>query len=78
MGQEKIPMTKKRTEFLATYGDLDNTEMLREILFAQSLQIEKQERIRYNLSILVWWVVGLPILYFIIMLFFGRLGTLLY
>lgn len=78
MGQEKIPMTKKRTEFLATYGDLDNTKMLREILFAQSLQIEKLERIRYNLSILVWWLVGLPILYFITIFFFGNLATLIY
>jgi len=56
MAQNKIPTTKKRTRFLQTYGDLDNNETLKEILFAQEVQIDKLERIRSNTSVLVWFL----------------------
>tara|TARA_R110002049_G_C8988447_1_gene548838 strand:- start:62 stop:295 length:234 start_codon:yes stop_codon:yes gene_type:complete len=77
MGQDKIPMTKKRIKFLETYGDLDDSETLKELLYANSLQVEKLEKIRSNTSMLVWWLVAIPILFFIIILFFGGLGSLM-
>jgi len=77
MGQDKIPMTKKRIKFLETYSDLDDSETLKELLFANTLQVEKLEKIRSNTSMLVWWLVAIPILFFIIVLFFGGFGALL-
>jgi len=77
MGQDKIPMTKKRIKFLETYSDLDDSETLKELLFANTLQVEKLEKIRSNTSMLVWWLVAIPILFFIIILFFGGLGALI-
>ena len=77
MGQEKIPMTNKRMKFLETYNDLDNSQTLKELLFAHTLQIEKLEKIRSNTSVLVWWLVAIPILLFVIILFFGGLGALM-
>jgi hypothetical protein len=77
MGQDKIPMTKKRIKFLETYSDLDDSETLRELLFASTLQVDKLEKIRSNTSMLVWWLVAIPILFFIIVIFFGGLGALL-
>lgn len=44
MGQDKIPMTKKRIKFLETYNDLDDSETLKEILYAHTLQVEKLEK----------------------------------
>lgn len=77
MGQDKIPMTKKRIKFIETYYDLDDSETLKEILYAHTLQIEKLEKIRSNSSMLVWWLVAIPIILFIIIIFFGGLGTLM-
>lgn len=77
MGQDKIPMTKKRIKFLETYSDLDDSETLKELLFANTLQVEKLEKIRSNTSMLVWWLVAIPILFFIIILFFGGLGAIM-
>jgi len=73
MGQDKIPMTKKRIKFLETYSDLDDSETLKEILFAHSVQIEKLERIRSNTSMLVWWLIAIPIILFILAFMFGAL-----
>ena len=77
MGQEKIPMTKKRIKFIETYGDLEDSETLKEILYANTLQIEKLEKIRSNTSMLVWWLVAIPICIFILALVFGGLGGFL-
>lgn len=77
MGKDKIPMTKNRIKFLEMYSDLDDSETLKEILFAHTLQVEKLEKIRSNTSMLVWWLVAIPILFFIIILFFGGLGALM-
>lgn len=77
MGQNEIPMTKKRIKFLKTYSDLDDSEILKEILFANSLQVEKLEKIRSNTSMLVWWLIAIPIIFFIIIIFFGGLGALI-
>jgi hypothetical protein len=77
MGKDKIPMTKKKAKFLETYSELDDSETLKQILYAHSLQIEKLEKIRSNISILTWWIVGIPILIFLFLLLFGGLGALL-
>ncbi len=77
MGQNKIPMTKKKIKFLETYSDLDDSSTLKEILFAHTLQVEKLERIRSNTSILVWWLVAIPIILFILIIFFGGFGALI-
>lgn len=71
MGKEKIPMTKNRIKFLETYNDLDDSETLKEILYAHTLQVEKLEKIRSNTSILVWWLVAIPIILVIIIVLFG-------
>lgn len=77
MEQQKIPMTKKRMKFLVTYAELDHSEILKEILYANTLQLEKLEKIRSNASILVWWLVAIPIILVIIIFFLGGLGALL-
>ncbi|HMB99871.1 MAG TPA: hypothetical protein VKN14_02415 [Flavobacteriaceae bacterium] len=69
-------MTKKRIDFLKTYGDLDDSQLLLEIAYAQSLQIDKLDKIRSNTSMLVWWLVAIPILFFIIVFFFGGLSMI--
>ena len=77
MGQDKIPMTKKRIKFLETYSDLDDSETLKELLFANTLQVEKLEKIRSNTSILVWWLVAIPIIFVILAFVFGGFRALL-
>ena len=77
MGQDKIPMTKKRIKFLETYGDLDDSETLKELLYANGLQVEKLEKIRSNTSMLVWWLVAIPIIFVILAFVFGGFGALL-
>lgn len=77
MGQDKIPMTKKRIKFLETYSDLDDSETLKELLFANTLQVEKLEKIRSNTSMLVWWLVAIPIIFVILAFVFGGFGALL-
>jgi hypothetical protein len=77
MGQDKIPMTKKRIKFLETYSDLDDSETLKELLFANTLQVEKLEKIRSNTSMLVWWLVAIPIIFVILAFMFGGFGALL-
>lgn len=77
MGQDKIPMTKKRIKFLKTYADLDDSEILRELLFLNQLQLDKLEKIRSNSSMLVWWLVAIPVIMVIVVLIFGGFGALL-
>ena len=77
MGQDKIPMTKKRIKFLEIYSDLDDNEILKEILFTNTLQIEKLEKTRSNTSMLVWWLIAIPIIFGIIIMFIGGFGALL-
>jgi hypothetical protein len=77
MGLDKLPMTNKKAKFLEKYSELDDSGILKEILYAHSLQIEKLEKMRSNISILTWWIVGIPILIFLFLLLFGGLGALL-
>ncbi|MGG5487606.1 hypothetical protein [Gaetbulibacter sp. NE] len=68
---DKIKMTPKRIKFIETYAGFNDHETLKEILFAQQLQIEKLEKIRSNTSVLVWWLVALPLIFGILMVVFG-------
>lgn len=67
MEQEKI-MIKKREEFTKAYEDFSKTDISKEIVFIQSLQLEKLEKIRSNTSKLVWWLVAIPVLGFLVYL----------
>ncbi|SDB33536.1 hypothetical protein SAMN03097699_0767 [Flavobacteriaceae bacterium MAR_2010_188] len=66
-----IPMTKERINFIKRYSDLTEDEKFTELLYAQQMKINKLERIRRNTSLLVWWLIALPILF---VLFFFVLG----
>ena len=76
MERDKSPMTKRKEKFLENYKEINDNEALKQILYAQSLQVEKLEKIRFNLSILVWWIVGIPIITFLFFLIYGGFGAL--
>ena len=77
MKKKEIKFTPKRLKFIETYNEFDDSDTLKELLFAQQLAIEKLEKIRSNTSMLVWWLVALPIIGFILIFIFGGLGILL-
>ena len=72
--KHSVKMTPKRNKFILTYNDYDDSETLKELLFANQLQLEKLERIRANTSILVWWLVALPVILGILVFAFGLGG----
>lgn len=72
--KNKIPNTTKRNKFLLTYGNQTDSETLKEILFAQQLQLTKLEKIRSNTSILAWWLVAIPLILAIILVVLGILN----
>ncbi|MFI8377311.1 hypothetical protein [Leeuwenhoekiella sp. NPDC079379] len=74
MVEEK--MSAKRLNFLDKYGEHTDSETLKEILYAQMLQIEKLEKIRSNTSSLVWWLIAIPILCVILIFALGGLGVM--
>lgn len=53
-----------------------NNELLKELLSVQKQQIDKLERIRSNTSVLVWWLIVIPILLVLFSLFFGGFTAL--
>ncbi len=61
-------LNERRKTYLK-YGDLSEKEVQREMLFAQRLSLEKLEKIRQNTSNLVWWLVVVPIVAAVIILF---------
>tara|TARA_R110002033_G_C3895715_1_gene239403 strand:- start:8350 stop:8580 length:231 start_codon:yes stop_codon:yes gene_type:complete len=71
MKKNEIKLTPKKLKFIETYGVLGDSEILKELLFANQIQIEKLEKIRGNTSMLVWWLVAIPILSFILFLLLG-------
>lgn len=70
------PVSYKRKNFNKTYGQMNDKELLQENLFAQQLQIEKLELIRSNTSKLVWWIIAIPIIFVLILIVFGGIGSL--
>ena len=73
----KIFKTASRINFDKKYDNLNDSQTLTELLFAQQLQIEKLEKIRRNTSILVWWLIAIPIVVGFFVLFFGGCAALL-
>lgn len=68
---ENIKLTSKRIKFIETYSDFDDQDTLKELLFTHQLQLDKLERIRSNTSMLVWWLVAIPIIFGILIFIFG-------
>jgi hypothetical protein len=71
---DQIKMTPKRKKFNETYHNFDDHETLKELLFAQQIQIDKLEKIRSNTSKLVWWLIALPLIFGILLMLLG-IGT---
>jgi predicted nucleic acid-binding Zn ribbon protein len=68
----RIPQpSAKKKKFYANFGHLTDSEVLKEILFAQQIQINRLERTRANTSTLVWFLIALPIIFFVLMFFLG-------
>ncbi|EDM43997.1 hypothetical protein SCB49_10417 [unidentified eubacterium SCB49] len=65
-------MTKKRSNFLEMYSELDDSETLKELLYINTLKVEKLEKIRANTSKLIWWLIVIPIFIFVMALFLGN------
>ncbi|MBB3124538.1 hypothetical protein FHS04_002061 [Mesoflavibacter sabulilitoris] len=68
---EHIKLTSKRAKFIKTYSDFDDHDTLKELLYTHQLQLDKLERIRSNTSMLVWWLVAIPIIFGILIFIFG-------
>lgn len=64
-------ISQTRKAFNDKYSELNDLEISKEILFAQQIQIDKLDKIRSNTSILVWWLVALPVLFGIIAILFA-------
>ncbi|WP_406683327.1 hypothetical protein N1F78_11600 [Seonamhaeicola sp. MEBiC1930] len=70
----KPKWTQQRINFVKTYGELDDSETLKEILFTQKCIFEKLEQNRSNTSKLVWWLIAIPIIFFLFAFVFGLGG----
>jgi hypothetical protein len=60
--EEKKKESPKRKWFNEYWGDLNESEIQKEILFAQFLTNEKLEKVRSNTSKIVWWIIVIPII----------------
>ena len=59
--QEKT-ISVKRKIFNERFDDLNDSDIQKEILFAKYLNIDKLERIRVNTSVLIWFLIIIPII----------------
>ena len=59
--QEKI-ISGKRKLFNERFDELNDSEIQKEILFAKYLNIDKLQRIRVNTSVLIWFLIIIPII----------------
>ncbi len=64
------PSAKKK-QFYKMNGHLSDSEVLKELLYYNSLQLDKMERTRSNTSTLVWWLIALPIILGVLIFFMG-------
>ena len=71
MDDNKHKLSAKKVKFLGEHFNMTDSEILKEILFAQQSQIVKLEKIRGNTSMLVWWLVAIPIIVGLCFMFFG-------
>ena len=59
--QEKT-ISAKRKLFNERFDELNDSDIQKEILFAKYLNIDKLERIRVNTSVLIWFLIIIPII----------------
>ena len=59
--QEKT-ISLKRKLFNERFDELNDSDIQKEILFAKYLNIDKLERIRVNTSVLIWFLIIIPII----------------
>ena len=60
--EEKKKESPKRKWFNEYWGDLNESEIQKEILFAQLLTNDKLEKVRSNTSKIEWWIIVIPII----------------
>jgi len=65
--EEKKKESPKRKWFNEYWGDLNESEIQKEILFAQLLTNDKLEKVRSNTSKIVWWIIVIPIIIAVIL-----------
>ncbi|MDX8552936.1 hypothetical protein MK851_04760 [Tenacibaculum sp. 1B UA] len=63
MKKKEQKLTPKKKRFNEKYNDFSDSEIQRELLFAQQLTIDKLEKIRTNTSNLVWFLIVIPIIF---------------
>lgn len=62
MKKEQQNLSPKRTRFNEKYNKFTESEIQKELLFAQQFTIDKLEKIRVNTSNLVWFLIVIPII----------------
>ncbi len=55
-------ITPLRKIFNKSYGNLSEEDIQKEILFSQKIMNQKLEKIRKNTSLLVWFLIVIPII----------------
>lgn len=61
MGEYKTELEKAKEKFNEKYSEYSENQLLIEQLYNQAIIKDKTERIRYNTSVLVWFLVVTPI-----------------
>ena len=67
MAKKEFKKTPRRNKFDSKYGNLNESEIQKELLFAQQLTIEKLEAIRSNTSTLIIFLIVIPIVLAVIL-----------
>ena len=62
--------SQKRKWFNDYFKDFTESEIQKEILFAQHLTNDKLEKVRSNTSKVVWWLIVIPIIVAVILTIF--------
>ena len=68
--EEKEKGLSKRKWFDDYFKDFTESEIQKEILFAQLLTNDKLEKVRSNTSKIVWWLIVIPIIIAVILAIF--------
>ena len=68
MSEIKPKQSQIRISFNEKYDNFNDHDLLKEILFFEERQLKKMELIRSNTSVLVWWLIVIPIVSWIIYL----------
>lgn len=73
MPQNNTKVSRIREDFNSKYDGLKDSDLLKEILFTQEKSFRKLEKIRSNTSMLITWLVIIPIISWII--YAGTIGA---